>query len=646
MKPQIEDYKMHYFQFCRAQDDNENKAKHVLALICELHRRKVWMDERVANAICAACFHKSSRIMIAALRFLHGYDEKDNDEEDSDESSEEEEESKHSVSAAVSREAVYKAFHKGTASSRKKKQAKLERARRSLKKQQRLQSHGVDRGSFAPLQHLHDPQGFAEKLFARLNTCNERFEVKLMLMMVVSRAVGMHRLILLNFYPYVQRYIQPHQRDVTQLLATAVQACHDMVPPDAVEPMLRQLVNQFVHDRARPEVIAVGLNVVREICLRIPLIMTRELLQDLAMYKKSHEKAVASAARSIIAVYRQLCPSLLEKRDRGRNANILAQPKAFGQIVVASDVPGAELLLQQNENDIDILDDDVSYCGSDSEANSESSENASDKVDELDNLDDASTKSASEVQQEQSEDDEDIVESDSGQDWMDSEEDEKEEECSKEQTGMTEAMLNCAEPLNSDYSCGKKRKVEEAFEVKHEEPSTNQSLRQLKKLATNISSRFSDGLNGKAKDGILSNEDFEHIRQLQAKQAAEAALAKQGIGKVNQKRKEPEMKLPTSDTLGNRRVNPTYLEAKIHKRREKEERLASARAGREDRLAYGARTAIKKKKTGGLSNRQKEKRKGLPLAAKRAKIAARSREQKRSKSRSNKQFRGKKAWKQ
>ena len=26
------------------------------------------------------------------------------------------------------------------------------------------------------------------------------------------------------------------------------------VPPDAIETMIRQLVNQFVHDRARPEV--------------------------------------------------------------------------------------------------------------------------------------------------------------------------------------------------------------------------------------------------------------------------------------------------------------------------------------------------------------------------------------------------------
>ncbi len=40
------------------------------------------------------------------------------------------------------------------------------------------------------------------------------------------------------------------------------------------------------------------------------------------------------------------------------------------------------------------------------------------------------------------------------------------------------------------------------------------------------------------------------------------------------------------------------LQARIHKRREKEERVASARAGREDRPQFGARTATKQKKVG------------------------------------------------
>lgn len=58
-----------------------------------------------------------------------------------------------------------------------------------------------------------------------------------------------------------------------------MQASHDQVPPDVLEPVLRQLVDQFIHDRARPAVMTVGIKTVRELCARSPLIMTPELLQ-------------------------------------------------------------------------------------------------------------------------------------------------------------------------------------------------------------------------------------------------------------------------------------------------------------------------------------------------------------------------------
>lgn len=51
-----------------------------------------------------------------------------------------------------------------------------------------------------------------------------------------------------------------------------------MVPPEWLQPVIRHLCNQFVHDRARPEEITVGLKTVREICMRMPLIMTQEML--------------------------------------------------------------------------------------------------------------------------------------------------------------------------------------------------------------------------------------------------------------------------------------------------------------------------------------------------------------------------------
>ena len=94
--------------------------------------------------------------------------------------------------------------------------------------------------------------------------------------------------------------------------------------------MLRQLVNQFIHDRARPEIAAVGLNAVREICARCPLVMDEDLLQDLTQYKKSRDKPVSNAARGLIALFREIAPGLLDKKDRGKAADMSRTLKGFG----------------------------------------------------------------------------------------------------------------------------------------------------------------------------------------------------------------------------------------------------------------------------------------------------------------------------
>ena len=74
-----------------------------------------------------------------------------------------------------------------------------------------------------------------------------------------------------------------------------VQACHELVPPETMTAALRQLVDTFVHDRARPEVMTLGLKTVRELCARMPLIMTSELLQVTA--QTSSHRAASSLAR-------------------------------------------------------------------------------------------------------------------------------------------------------------------------------------------------------------------------------------------------------------------------------------------------------------------------------------------------------------
>ena len=68
-------------------------------------------------------------------------------------------------------------------------------------------------------------------------------------------------------------------------------------------------------------------------------------------------------------------------------------------------------------------------------------------------------------------------------------------------------------------------------------------------------------------------------------------------------------------------------------------------AGREDREEYTAASARKKRKAGGLSNREKEHKKALPLAARLSQARARMISRKRGAKAKSTQFKGRKAWK-
>ncbi|KAL0732783.1 hypothetical protein Bca4012_008993 [Brassica carinata] len=616
------------------EQEDETKAKRALVTLCELLKRKVWLGDRhdrVAIAICEACFHASPRIMVSSLRFLLDY-ENIEDEDDSDASdNDDDEDAKHEPYVAINREAVYKANNKGTSSSKKKKQAKLQRAMKSIKKKQRASSQNTT-STYSPLNHLNDPQKFAEKLLSRLQTgksigkTSERIETRLMMMKVIARTIGLHKLQLLSFYTYLQNYAKPHEKDVTQILAAAVQACHDGVPSDAVKPLFMQIVNQFVHDRSRPEAIAVGLNVIREMCLRIHDLMTEELLQDLALYKKEHEKAISAGARSLIALFREINPSLLVKKDRGRPGGPVAKPKQYGEVNVFSNVPNVELL-QESDHESDSDDDDMELPGSDDDVEQEmvpddcGTEDEAEEEDSDDDMnnaedDDSDVDTSIAGDEEEGMNDSDEAETDSENEELESEEDDD-----------GEASDSSAEDGGSEEKAkGKKRKIVD-FDANL--LSADTSLRALKRFAEAKSEQTSLDEN----DGILSNEDFRKIKDLQAKKEAKLALARKGF------------KVPDSDQLSKKRVNPAKLEAHIRHKLTKEQRMELVKAGREDRVKYQSRTATKQKKVGGSSNKQKEHKKNMPLAAVRSR-AGKSKRIKRMKDKiSGTQFRGRKAWK-
>jgi hypothetical protein len=56
------------------QDEHEGAAKKGLAVLTEMWRRHVWRAARTVNVIAAAALHKSSRIMLGALKFFLGQD--------------------------------------------------------------------------------------------------------------------------------------------------------------------------------------------------------------------------------------------------------------------------------------------------------------------------------------------------------------------------------------------------------------------------------------------------------------------------------------------------------------------------------------------------------------------------------------------
>merc|ERR1719473_919642 len=173
-------------------------------------------------------------------------------------------------------------------------------------------------------------------------------------MQLISRLVGRHELLLLNFYPYLCKYLLPHQREVTTVLSALAQACHAVVPPSELQQPIQLIIRNFITEAQTPEVIQVGLNAVREICLRTPLALEEAQLTDLSDFRKHKTKGVASAARALINYYREENPEMLHRSLRGKEASMAlshgeVKPMVYGEVRGVSDglLPGIQFLTKR-----------------------------------------------------------------------------------------------------------------------------------------------------------------------------------------------------------------------------------------------------------------------------------------------------------
>lgn len=323
-------------------EENAIAAKKSVDVCVDLYHKNVWNDAKTVNVIAEACFSPITKVSVTAVKFfLNSNDHQEEEEEDED-------------IPDLKKMQMANLHNKKSRS----KDRKMDAARKKVKRKQK-KGEKAENFNFSALHLLNDPQGFAEKLYSKLTSKDDRWEVRLMKMNLVSRVIGIHQLTILGFYPLLMKYLQPSQRDVTMVLVCAAQASHSLVPPDILEPVLKAIANNFVTDRVANEVMAVGINGIREICIRQPLAIDATLLQDLTQYKQHRDKSVLMAARSLIALFREINPEMLLRKDRGKTATIKMKDGsirsvAFGEAANNMDgLQGLELLDAEEKDDED-----------------------------------------------------------------------------------------------------------------------------------------------------------------------------------------------------------------------------------------------------------------------------------------------------
>ncbi|XP_063380714.1 protein SDA1 homolog [Cydia fagiglandana] len=541
------------FMFSMLRNSDTKAAKLSLDILIELYHKNIWNDQKTVNIIAdIGCFSKVTKVMVASLKFFLGRDEAEK-EENSD--SEDEVDPRDTM--------IANKFNKKTRK-RDKMVEKVKKVAKKLKKKKEK----APVFNFSALHLLNNPQGFAEKLFKLMESSNERFEVKLMCLDVISRLIGLHNLFLFNYYPFIARLLLPHQREVTRILQFVAQASHELVPAEIIEPVMRAIANNFITERNSTDVMAVGLNAVREICARCPLAITEDLLRDLVQYKNYKEKSVMMAARSLIQLYRQSMPTLLHKKDRGRptEASLELKTKKYGDMDIKDYVPGSEVLLEKK----DITEDEKKK-----KKGNKKKGNESDSDDWVD------------VNSDESE----IDISDSDENSDDGEEEEEEEVVEEEE--------------DNDEDAGNKGNQPESNEANIDNVNTRKTLKAKRKLNKEDIAEKVETARNIAMETIFTDEDFKRI---------DAAQVKKHVSGVKRNKSVVEDEEESGEL-----VQLSAIE-NIHKKRkhDKNARLESVLKGREERDKFGYKDRRKNIHC-SKTNREKRKTKNYQMVKHKAK---------------------------
>ncbi|KAG9235212.1 SDA1-domain-containing protein [Amylocarpus encephaloides] len=535
-----------------ASDRTSSKGIWAVKITRELWKRQIWTDAKTVEIMKEASLSENEKVIGGGVRFFLGGDKER--EELEDESSDDEVidigKLKHQV---------------GINKKNKKAKRTVEEAVKKVKKNEKKknQPHPLN---FSALHLLHDPQGFAEQLFQKhLHNGKSKLNLdqKLLVLQLVSRLVGLHKLTVISLYSYFIKYLTPRQPQVTSFLASLAQATHNLVPPDALEPLVRKIANEFVSEASASEVASAGLNAIREICVRQPLAMSDTLLQDLIMYRKSKDKGTMMAAKGLLSLYREVGADMLKKRDRGKKATMgiksgSIKERRFGEEEVGG-IEGLELLEQwkSDERKRKRAEKGLPELGTDEEDSQEDEEEEQKGWDNWDAESDASSDSGGWI----------AVDSDDEINISDSEDDEPAAKKAK----LDSAAKATDTPEN-------KEKADQELEKK------------MSKLATTK---------------ILTPADLAKLQELRLEASLSKTLGKDVKSKAAAARQKEQLARHADDALTADQIEGF---SKLRKST-KEEMIALAREGKGERGEHKSTQAIRraKKDAEGKSTTNKEK---------------------------------------
>ena len=283
--------------FCEKllEDPNKKLARKTLNIIINLYQKRIWNDSRTINILANIAVNaKDIKISSAACKFFLSEYNVEKEEDTSDEEDLEELKNK------------YKLLGKGYAKKTKKRKEKLQQLMKSITKREERNKKIKSISDFMPIDKLNDPLTFAEKLFHLVNSFQSgNFKHKLIVLRLLGRILGRHRLLLNNFFNSMIPLIKNDQKDLDVILASIIEATHDQIPPIELEPIIKKLFDFFISDVLPPPQITLGLNTLYGLVERCPYCINEEYYTVCQELKSFKNKSVANAARAVCNLYKE-----------------------------------------------------------------------------------------------------------------------------------------------------------------------------------------------------------------------------------------------------------------------------------------------------------------------------------------------------